>query len=150
MIDNDQPNTYTINFQRILNASATFQPYVCDTATQIVASGGYYSVSKWLEHQTNEELGIILSDADKLLEAIEMNQPLTTVESLVILSMMLTYSEGVDITSMEDGYNLTNRLVSLVSLEMLSRRGLVDFNRAAATMSDQNDDIVIATRRRPG
>jgi len=109
----------------------------------------YVLVGDFLKELTDPDLkllGTLVDDAGEKSESEQKQEYATFV--LLTLSLCLATAEGVStINSSESAIDTLKTLGTLITLESLHRKGLIYFNREAATFA--SSDEVLATVREP-
>ena len=92
----------------------------------------YLTIGHYLETLNKSDLAVLVSAANEV--TLGVGEP-ETLEALIVLADMLTAAEGSDV----DTVGLAQRVSTLmifITFEDLYRKGIIDFDRSSATLSD--------------
>lgn len=103
------------------------------TARKVKEANSYYPVGDFLLSLSN-------SDLDQLVCQVEKEDDST----ICLLAMILSVSEGDELTTPEALIAAANNLELLIIMEQLARDGKIEFTRANASLADDAGNLPLA------
>lgn len=134
------PENFTLDLQAI-SKSATLMSITKMLALRLLENP-YMNVGDYLQSISNGDLDVFILKIDQIPEA-EGND----LEDLMLIADMLATGEGLDQSQTVEGFHdRLNRLVNLVLLESLKRKGLVKLYYENMSFGEDMEDKQIAEK----
>jgi hypothetical protein len=145
-MNEDVEGGYLANLEKIA-AEAEYLPIVRLTATELIANP-YNTVGGWLQSLANSDLADLLDIVERQHEAYELDQDamIEDYDNIVLLTLILAQSEGVDLEDFEELHDNVNIFAVLLTTEGLARKGFVTFNYDKVSFGTEFRDVVVAQR----
>jgi hypothetical protein len=145
-MNEDAEGGYLANLEKIA-AETEYLPIVRLTATELIANP-YNTVGSWLQSLANGDLADLLDIVERQHEAYELDQDamIEDYDNIVLLTLMLAQSEGVDLEDFEELHDTVNIFAVLLTTEGLARKGFVTFNYDKVSFGTEFRDVVVAQR----
>lgn len=141
----DPGGEFGLDLNRIQN-STNVMAVARQLASQI-KSKSYITMKEFLESLSDSDLKYMI---DKIEENNEYMKEVEDdgafcqgFEDVLLMSMMMTSAEGLNIGDVEEIRDRLNRFVLILVCESLSRKGFVKFYRENATLGDEFDDKIL-------
>ncbi len=139
---------YIANLEGII--SNTDMPAAIRLAAMRVKEYGYLSVKDFLEGLSSDDLELLL-DVAELLSPAHVDLPREVRDmaaaKLMALTFVMAAGDGAVVIGDDNSRTMLLATISFLTLEGMARKGVVDFNRANASYSDDSAPIARLTGR---
>lgn len=146
MDEYDENAGYIANLEKVVG-DVEYLPIVRLTAAGLI-SNPYNTVGNWLQNVANGDLNDLLEIINEQHDAYELDPDamIDAYDNIVLLTLILAQSEGVDLEDFDDLHDNVGILSILLTTEGLARKGLVDIMYDQVSFGSEFRDVVVAKR----
>jgi len=146
MDEYDENGGYVANLEKVAG-DVDYLPIVRLTAAGLI-SNPYNTVGNWLQNVANGDLNDLLEIINEQHDAYELDPDaiIDAYDNIVLLTLILAQSEGVDLEDFDDLHDNVGILSILLTTEGLARKGLVDIMYDQVSFGSEFRDVVVAKR----
>jgi hypothetical protein len=146
MDEYDENAGYIANLEKVAG-DVDYLPIVRLTAAGLI-SNPYNTVGNWLQNVANGDLNDLLKIINEQHDAYELDPDamIDAYDNIVLLTLILAQSEGVDLEDFDDLHDNVGILSILLTTEGLARKGLVDIMYDQVSFGSEFRDVVVAKR----
>ena len=137
---------YTTNLEKIVT-DTNYLPIVRNTAARLIEQP-YETIGYWLQNISDSDLGDLLHIVEEQQDAYDQDEDAIVDEydNILLLAMMLSQSEGVDMDDFDTVHETTNIFAILLTTEGLARKGFVKIKYDKLSFGSEFRDIVVAEK----
>lgn len=146
MDEYDENGGYVANLEKVAG-DVDYLPIVRLTAAGLI-SNPYNTVGNWLQNVANGDLNDLLEIINEQHDAYELDPDamIDAYDNIVLLTLILAQSEGVDLEDFDDLHDNVGILSILLTTEGLARKGLVNIMYDQVSFGSEFRDVVVAKR----